>query len=118
MKQFFGQSLDEKRKIAMTNCPEGHRGYFGLLEENTDVKNSGDVKEGVDFGHDFDHDPSKPIEPLRGINQWPDDSKLPGWRETVKKYFDAVNALGKDLLRGLALDLGLDELYFHHMVLY
>jgi isopenicillin N synthase-like dioxygenase len=112
MKQFFSLPLEEKRKVAMTNCPEGHRGYFGLLEENTDTQNQGDVKEGIDFGHELP--PEAPLLPLRGHNQWP-QSLGEEFKAVVMQFFEAVRNLGNDLLRAFALDFDLPEDYFHHM---
>src|SRR5437773_1181684 len=45
-----------------------------------------------------------------GPNRWPDE--LPGFRETVLAYIDAVDALGRRLVRVCAVALGLAEDYF------
>ena len=47
--------------------------------------------------------------PLHGRNLFPD---VPGFRETVLEYLDAMTELGHTLMRGIALSLGLDESYF------
>lgn len=48
--------------------------------------------------------------PLRGLNQWPDD--LPGYRETLIEYFDAMEALAFSLLPLYAGALGLPRDWF------
>jgi isopenicillin N synthase-like dioxygenase len=45
-----------------------------------------------------------------GPNQWPDN--LPGFRETVIEYTDAVDVMTKRLLPALALSLDLDAEFF------
>jgi isopenicillin N synthase-like dioxygenase len=47
---------------------------------------------------------------LRGLNQWP--TNLPGYRETLLEYFDAMEALGKRLLPLYATALELPPEYF------
>jgi isopenicillin N synthase-like dioxygenase len=48
--------------------------------------------------------------PLHGRNLFPDD--LPGFRETVLAYLDALTGLGHALMRGVALSLDLEREYF------
>src|ERR1051325_3713392 len=47
---------------------------------------------------------------FRGINLWPDD--LPGFRETVVAYCDALEALAKKLMPLFAVALDLPADYF------
>jgi isopenicillin N synthase-like dioxygenase len=51
---------------------------------------------------------------MRGPNFWPD---LPGFREEVGAYYRRVFALGRTLLRGFALALGLEETALDRFVL-
>ena len=46
----------------------------------------------------------------RGLNQWP--AELPGFRETMLEYFQAMEALGRKLLPLYALALGMPRGYF------
>jgi len=50
---------------------------------------------------------------MLGPNVWPD---LPGFREDVEAYYQGVFALGRRLLRGFALALGLPEEAFDAFV--
>jgi len=46
---------------------------------------------------------------LHGPNLWPE---IPGFREAVLAYLDALSALGQALMGGFAMGLGLPERYF------
>ena len=47
--------------------------------------------------------------PVHGPNLWPD---VPGFRDTVLAYIEAVTGLGHALMRGIALSLELPVDYF------
>ncbi len=57
-----------------------------------------------------DHPDVRKGTPLRGRNYWPDD--LPGFRDGVMAYFQAVNTLGHHLVAPFAVALGMDADYF------
>ena len=86
------------------------------MEEETldpSVQKKGDTKEGFYIGTeitkgDSRFDPSK----LRGPNQWPDRSQLPNFRSTMEDDFEKISSVGFQVVRLLALALGLDEDYF------
>jgi isopenicillin N synthase-like dioxygenase len=112
--RFFAQPTEEKAKIAIetSNC---HRGWFMLGGENLDPskqKKAGDLKEGVKIGRDLPA--SHPLvlaeTPLHGPNQWPPN--LPGWQAAMQAYYDALEALGREMMHAFALSLDLDEYYF------
>ncbi len=71
-----------------------------------------DVKEGIYFGAELGDDDPRVMAgtPLHGANLFP--ATIPGFRETVMEYMDAMTALGHVLMRGIALSLGLDDVYF------
>ena len=52
-------------------------------------------------------DQMAPDTPLTGPNQWPTD--LPGFKETVLTYHDALTELARRLIRPMAVALGEDE---------
>ena len=107
---FFKQDIAAKMSIAMTRGGRAWRGYFPVGGELT----SGipDVKEGLYFGDELDNDDPRVRDgtPLHGANLFP--ATIPGFRETVLEYIDSMTALGHVLMRGIALSLGLDDLYF------
>ncbi|KAL6069076.1 2-oxoglutarate-dependent ethylene/succinate-forming enzyme [Balamuthia mandrillaris] len=117
-KLFFELDPAEKQKVAMKNHPDIHRGYFSYMEEITDVSTreagGGDLKEGIDIGHDDEADEKGQFKPLHGKNQWPE--RMEGFKEVMEEYFREIEALGKTLLHAFAIDLSLDnEFYFHDM---
>jgi isopenicillin N synthase-like dioxygenase len=67
-----------------------------------------DSKEAFDLAIDLPADDPAVLAgtPMLGANVWPD---LPGFKAEVQAYYGAVFALGRRLLRGFALALGLPE---------
>ena len=108
---FFEQDAAEKERLSITLNPH-NRGYSRIGEEFLDEKSGvTDSKEAFNIGLDLAPDDPRILagEPFRGVNVWPD---LPGFRDTMLEYFDAVWALGIELHRAIALDLGIDEDFF------
>ncbi len=108
-RQFFAQETAEKMRIRMALGGRAWRGYFPVGEELTSGKP--DWKEGVYLGAELpdDHLLVQAGTPLHGRNLFPD---VPGFRETVLEYLDALTQLGHRLMAGIGLSLGLDEDYF------
>ena len=119
MRAFFALPLAEKERIAIgqSDC---HRGYVGFETEALEgvlagdeapgAQVAGDLKETLDTG--LEHGPSHPEvvagTPLHGPNQWP---VLPGFREAVESYRDAMIEAAFRMERALSMALGLDP-YF------
>jgi len=108
--RFFALPHEDKEAVSILKSPK-MRGYTGLLEENTDPDNHGDLHEGFDIGLDLaDDDPDAHGDVYGwGLNQWPD---MPGFRELVVSYHAAMSDLAILLYRGFALSLDLDGDYF------
>lgn len=121
MREFFDLPIEVKEAIAIGNSP-CHRGYVGLGAEALDgalgndddaigTAAAGDLKETLDTG--IDHPPDHPDvvagTPLFGPNQWPE---LPGFREAVEAYRDAVVAVSEHLHRVMAVALELAPTFF------
>jgi len=102
VREYFGQSLDEKMRHYIGQS-SNHSGYVPEGEEQF-YGSKPDRKETYDIGFDM-HEPEH-ARPMLGPNQWPD---MPGFKEDVKAYYDAVFELGNLLFRGFALALGLPE---------
>ncbi len=115
MREFFALPLERKESIAIgkSDC---HRGYVGFETEALDGalagdsatgSVAGDLKETLDTG--IDHGPDHPEvlagTPLHGLNQWPD---LPGFRERVEPYRDAMIEATLRMQRAMSMALGLD----------
>lgn len=108
-REFFAQEESTKLEIAMSRGGRAWRGYFPVGRELTSGKP--DRKEGLYFGAELmpDHPAVRAGRPLHGPNLFP---AIPGFRETVLEYLDALTALGHALMSGISLGLGLDERYF------
>ena len=108
--QFFAQDVETKMEIRMARGGRAWRGYFPVGGELT--SGQPDLKEGVYFGAELseDHPMVETGVPLHGANLFP--SNIPGFRETVLEYIEAMTRLGHALMRGIAMSLGLDESYF------
>ncbi len=113
-KRFFALPRERKQciSIARSAC---HRGYFALGGENLDPAkqlDDGDFKEGLKIGRDLppDHPLVQAGTPLHGPNLWPED--LPGWREAMEDYYQALSRLGRQIMRAFALALDLEEEFF------
>lgn len=107
-KQFFALDAEEKAKVSFRNL-EHYHGYVELMAEQLDPGAPADLKESFGIGLELAEGDPRISDPFRGRNQWPD---LPGWRETVLRYFNACWDLGRLLHRGFSLDLGLEEMFF------
>jgi isopenicillin N synthase-like dioxygenase len=108
--RYFALSHAEKAKHSIALSPH-NRGYVAMKGESLDPTKPADLKEAFNIGLELDPDDPRVIagEPFRGVNVWPD---LPTWRATMLAYFDAVCAVGRQLHRAIALDLGLDKDFF------
>jgi isopenicillin N synthase-like dioxygenase len=109
---FFQQSRDQKLEYYIGKSPN-HRGYVPPGEE-VFYGGARDQKESFDLCFEAP-DGSLPLRlnPFSGANVWP---KLPGFREAVAAYYGAAFALGRKLLQGFALGLGLPETHFDRFV--
>jgi isopenicillin N synthase-like dioxygenase len=105
-RQFFDQSELEKMRIAMSRGGRAWRGYFPVGGELTSGKP--DRKEGLYFGAELapDHPAVLAGKPLHGPNLFPD---IPHFREVVLRYIDSLTQLGRALVSGISLGLGLNQ---------
>jgi len=91
-----------------------HRGYVPFEENGSDFPRKINFNEAWDMSFEApaDHPDHLAGWRMTGPNVWPD---LPGWRETVSGYYDAVFGLGMRVLDCLALELGVpvEELTRH-----
>lgn len=108
--RFFDQPQPIKDEVSNKHS-DVMRGYTGLLEENTDPDNNGDLHEAFDASLDLE--PDDPDVALGvygwGVNLWPD---MDNFRAPIMAYHAALQALSETLYRGFALSLDLPEDYF------
>ncbi|RMI28071.1 isopenicillin N synthase family dioxygenase [Nocardia stercoris] len=105
--EFFALPLDRKMAsyIGLSSC---HRGYVPTGEEGDHSPGSKpDLKEAFDTALDLPADDPDHLagNPMLGPNVWPE---LPGFAEAVTAYYQAVLAIGRDLLGAFAIALGED----------
>lgn len=108
---FFSQPTASKADLDIRQNPH-NRGWAALGSENLDdTSDQTDQKEAFNVGFDLAADDPRVLagEPFRGVNVWPD---LPGFRDTLLSYYDAVITLGRDLHKAIAADLGLPPHHF------
>eukprot|EP00878_Enallax_costatus_P011506 GHUV01012012.1.p1 GENE.GHUV01012012.1~~GHUV01012012.1.p1 ORF type:complete len:265 (+),score=49.98 GHUV01012012.1:753-1547(+) len=111
LKAAFAMPLEAKQAMI---ADENNRGWTPFAEETLDPErqSKGDTKEGFYFGREVSPDSPEGKLPLHGPNQWPPEDLLPGFRQTITDYFQALTNLGMRMLRLLALSLGLPAEYF------
>lgn len=111
MQRFFDLPLAAKQRVSLAQSGIS-RGYEAIGLQTFNAGEAPDLKEsyyiGVERG---DRDPLVQAQtPNHGPNQWP--AQLPGWRQAIERYFVALLALSRQLMRGLALSLDLEETAF------
>lgn len=113
--RFFDLPLDDKMAVDIARSPN-LRGYTPLLGENTDPTARGDLHEGFDIALDLDDsDPDVAAGVFGyGPNQWPDG--LPGFRDSLLAYQQALLAFGLKIFDAFALALDLPEGHFRPLV--
>jgi isopenicillin N synthase-like dioxygenase len=107
---FFALPVADKRTLAIETIG-GNRGYSGLLHEALDPAQGPDMKEAFNVGFELAADDPELLagKPFRSLNAWPG---APGFRETLRSYYDACAGLGARLHRAFAADLGLKADFF------
>lgn len=84
-----------------------NRGYEALGGQTLQPGAMPDRKEGYYIGEDVAEADPRFGRFNHGPNQWPED--LPGFRPIMSAYFAAMSVVGRQLTRGMALSLDLDE---------
>jgi isopenicillin N synthase-like dioxygenase len=109
-RRFFDLPLAQREAIYYKNVPS-LSGWEGLGAQALDRDSPGDLKESFYCGPELSPDHPYVREQLAkyGNNQWP---VLPGFREQMLNYLDAVRDLGNRVLRLLAISLELEEHFF------
>jgi isopenicillin N synthase-like dioxygenase len=106
---FFRQPIEKKREVAIN---KRHRGWNALGDALMYEATKPDYKEFYSIGLELAETDVDVVagEPLRGPNTWPADR--PEFRKALADYYEALGACGADLLRCVAISLGIDEDFF------
>lgn len=91
----------------------GQRGYIGKGKEHAKGRKTGDLKEFYHVGQEvLDGDPIKDQYP---DNIWP-EIEIPEYQEIALEAYRTIEQAGQQMLRAIALYLGLEEGYFDEKV--
>ncbi|PNP38270.1 hypothetical protein TGAMA5MH_09843 [Trichoderma gamsii] len=113
--KFFSMPQTDKDKAPRPSASWHHRGYSSVGREKVSqmifdeasisaARSVPDVKESYEIGRD-DEEASLP-------NVWPPQGLLPGFREFFNQFYEVCYAAELEILRLVALGMGLDEEYF------
>lgn len=109
IQRFFSLPEETKKKYE-NEALFGQRGYVSKGRERAKGRNTGDLKEFFHIGQPEDRKlPSYPD------NIWP--VEVPEFKETTLTAFDVLQKAGIEMLRAIALHLGLDKNYFDKKVI-
>ncbi|MBS1487245.1 MAG: isopenicillin N synthase family oxygenase [Bacteroidetes bacterium] len=107
IKKLFALPEAVKQKYEIAGLA-GQRGYIGKGKEHAKGRNTGDLKEFYHVGQTVeDEDPIKKEYP---DNVWP--TELPEFKEISLEVYKQLERTGVQMLRAIALYLGLPENYF------
>lgn len=110
---FFALPEEVKKKYEIAGLA-GQRGYTSFGKEHAKGRSEGDLKEFWHFGQYVSDD--DPIAEEYPANV--DVTEIPHFAEVGKQVYQTLEQTGRQMLRAIALYLGLDELYFdaniHH----
>jgi len=114
IKNFF--SLPDEVKAKYEKPEIGYqRGYTGKGKEHAKGRNTGDLKEFYHVGQELSAIPdSDPIKSEYPANIWP--SELLEFEKTALETYRTLESAGKNMLKAIAIYLGLEENYFEDKV--
>ncbi len=110
-KAFFSLPDEVKQQYEVPELA-GQRGYVGKGKEHAKGRNTGDLKEFYHVGQEVtDNDPIK--------QEYPDNifpKEIEDFKEVSLEAYTKLEAAGKQILKAIAINLGLDENYFDDKV--
>jgi isopenicillin N synthase-like dioxygenase len=111
IKKFYALPDTVKQKYEISGLA-GQRGYIGKGKEHAKGRNTGDLKEFYHVGQEvLDNDPIKNEYPE---NVWPEE--VPEFKEIALEVYRRLEKTGVQMLKAIALYLGLPENYFDEKV--
>lgn len=115
IEKFFALPEDLKRRYENEEL-QGQRGYIGKNKEQAKDHYTPDLKEFIQIGQEFNSEDlsREPVLKEYPRNIWFEE--VPELRKLGVKTYQTLEAAGVDLLRAIALHLGLEENYFDDKV--
>ncbi len=112
-RRFHALPLAEKKKLPLDKHNVGYLAMNASVQKHSTVHKATKPNQNESFFITHDRGPDHPDViagiPLRGGNYWPED--LPGFREGVMSYFQALNNLGQRLVPAFSVALGMPADY-------
>ncbi len=110
-KRFFALDEGEKAKLKIDKNFRGYLAFAGstIVTSSVEEVSKPNQSESLFFMHEVAQDDPRALAelPLQGPNQWPDESLLPGFRDTIEAYVDAMTVLGRKMAAAISISLGL-----------
>ncbi|KAF9268193.1 Clavaminate synthase-like protein [Marasmius fiardii PR-910] len=114
---FFKLPTEVKEKLAWED-PRSNRGYVQIGRERvTQSKDADEIaqlrakapdyKESMEIGRDWDSE---------WRNMWPTENDAPGFKSTMLNFYRSCHDLHVEMMRSVALGLGLEERFFDQMI--
>lgn len=115
-RRFHAQPMDEKLKLRINEHNLGYMPLRGSLNRTSAYNPNGKPSVNEAFFLRRQRSPDDPDvianKPLRGLNQWPEEAALPGFRDACLAYMAAMAAMATKLVPLYARALGLVPDYF------
>jgi isopenicillin N synthase-like dioxygenase len=113
-RRFHALPLEDKLKLRLNENNIGYMPMNASVQAASTVHKATKPNQNESFFVSHDRGPDHPDVlagiPLRGRNRWPDS--MPGLREDMMAYFDALNAMCDRMLPPFAVALDMPEDYF------
>ncbi len=115
-KQFHDQPLEKKMALRLNDHNLGYLPFKGSTTRHStlNANNKPNLVEAYFAKNDLspDHPDVVAKKPFRGLNQWPEEPDLPGFRAAVSAYNQALENLALSLIPLYAVALGLAPDWF------
>ncbi len=115
VEKFFALPEEVKKKYEIPELA-GQRGYTSRFREKAKDQDVPDLKEFYQIGQEIPENVDDPLKNHYIPNIWPQE--IPEFREITMEVYRTLEAIGKELLKAIALYLDLDENYFEDKTLY
>ncbi|MCX5512576.1 isopenicillin N synthase family oxygenase [Kaistia algarum] len=110
---FFALPDEQKLELKIDKNFRGYLPFNGstIVTSSVAKVSKPNQSESIFFMHEVAPDDPEVLEgkPLQGPNQWPDETRLPGFRQTIDRYVAEMSELARSLVRAISISLGMPE---------